>query len=218
MLAETGRHAAQRILGPLAARLPHVNPNALTVAGLGVSCVAGVAFALSDRSPIFFLVAAFCGCVYGTLDALDGILARVHGKETAWGDFLDHSLDRLSALVALGGLALSGHSNDRLVLLLMLGTLFHGFLGTQIEASFHRRVYRGLGIAESIALVIVYSVTAFSIRTLGLPFRFREPLTGHVLSVTDTFILASLPLVALGAIQRFRIARDVARQHEGETK
>jgi hypothetical protein len=33
-----------------------------------------------------------------------------------------------------------------------------------------------------------------------------------VLSVTDTFIIAGLPLVVLGAIQRFRIARELSRE------
>jgi CDP-diacylglycerol--glycerol-3-phosphate 3-phosphatidyltransferase len=211
MLGETGRTLLQKTLGPIAARMPHVNPNVVTVSAFFLSVLAGGVFALTDRSPLYFLLAAGLGCVYGFLDALDGVLARMHGKETPWGDFLDHSLDRLSALFALGGLTLTRHCNDRLVLLLMIGTLFHGYLGTQIEASFHRRIYRGLGIAESIGLVIVYSITAFAVRAAGLPFYFREPVTGRVLSVTDTFIIATLPLVVLGAIQRFRIAREISR-------
>jgi phosphatidylglycerophosphate synthase len=214
MLAETGRSVVQKLLGPVAARLPNLSPNAVTLAALGVALGAGAALALTDQSPYFFLAAAALGTVYGLLDALDGVLARMHGKQSAWGDFLDHSVDRLSALFALGGLTLARHCNDRLGLVLMVGTLFHGFLGTQIQASFRRRVYRGLGIAESIGLVIFYSLTAFAIRELGLPFYFRDPFTGSILSVTDTFILAGLPLIVVGTIQRFAIARDLAREIE----
>ena len=210
MNADSGRLLVQRALSPLAARLTFVSPNALTWTGLGVAVLGGTSFALSDRSPVFFLTAIALGILYGFLDALDGLVARIHKKESAWGDFLDHTFDRLAAIVAIAGLTLARHCNDRLGLVLMLGTLFHGFLGTQIEASFGRRVYQGVGIAESIALVFFYGITAFAIRVLDLPFYFREPLTGIVLSVTDVFILASFPLMVVGSVQRFLIGHDLA--------
>lgn len=206
MLAESGRDLVQRALEPIALRLPNVNPNAITAAGLGVAVLSAFSFYMTDRSPLWFLVAAGLAALYGFLDALDGVIARTHGKSTPWGDFLDHSFDRLSALFALGGLTLTRHLDDRLGLLVMLGTLYHGFLGTQMEASFGGRVYRGIGIAEAIALNIVYSLTSFAIHLLGLPFRFQEPFTGAVLSVTDTFAVFCMPLIVIGTIQRFVIA------------
>jgi phosphatidylglycerophosphate synthase len=211
MLADTGRDLVAQALEPLAARLPNVSPNAVTAAGFVVSILGGTAYYFTDRSPTFFLVAAGLAIAYGFLDAFDGVLARVHCKESPWGDFLDHALDRLSAMVALAGLTLTEHLDDRLGLLLMLGTLYHGFLGTQLEASFGGRVYRGLGIAEALLFNLVYNVTAYAIAVYGLPFWYREPWTGRVLSVSDTFALACFPLLAIGICQRFWIARELAR-------
>ena len=191
-----------------------VNPNALTTAALLVSVVSGAAFYMTDRSANWFLVASGLAFVYGFLDALDGLIARMHNKTSSWGDFLDHSFDRLSAVFALGGLTLTKHLDDRLGLLLIIGTLYHGFLGTQMEASFGIRVYKGFGIAEALGLNIVYSLTAWTIHALGLPFWFREPLTGHVLSVSDTFAIAAYPLIVIGTLQRFWIARQLARDEK----
>ncbi len=215
MLADSGRDLLTRTLGPIAARFPNLNPNVVTGLGFFVSILGGVAFALTDRHPAFFLVAALLGVLYGFLDALDGVLARLHGKTTMWGDFLDHSLDRLSALVALGGLTLTAHLNDVLGLLLMLGTLYQGFLGTQLSASFGSRVYAGVGIAEGVAFALLYGITAFTFHALGQPFYYIDPLYGYRLSVTDTFALCGLPLIVIGTVQRFAIARALARELEG---
>src|SRR5438105_647951 len=122
MFADAGRGLLNRLLGPVALRMPHVSPNTLTAAGLGVAALAGLCFYLAGSHPICFLLAALLGLAYGLFDALDGIVARTHGKETAFGDFLDHTFDRLAAMIALTGLALSGHANPTLVLILMLGT------------------------------------------------------------------------------------------------
>ncbi|HVY63130.1 MAG TPA: CDP-alcohol phosphatidyltransferase family protein [Planctomycetota bacterium] len=220
MLADAGRGLLARTLAPIAARLPNVNPNHLTVLGVAVACAAGYSFYLTDRHPIFFLVAAGLGVLFGFLDALDGAIARAHGKESAWGDFLDHSCDRLSALVALAGLALSQHVSRTLVLLLMLGTLWHGYLGTQMQASFGRRFYRGVGIAEAILFAIVYSLTAYVIHAAGWPFYFtvREPFGGAELrlSVSDAFAVMALPLVVIGTVQRFLLGRALAREQEAQ--
>lgn len=212
MIADAGRDLVTRLLAPIAARLPNVNPNHLTAAGFGVSCAGGVAFAQTDGHPAWFLVAAGLGAVFAAIDALDGAIARAHGKESAWGDFLDHTSDRLAALVALGGLACTAHANRTLALLVMIGTLWHAYLGTQMHASFGARVYRGVGIAESLAFALVYTLTAFTIRATGLPFHFHEPLTGARLSVTDAFALVALPLIVIGTIQRLRICRVLSRE------
>jgi phosphatidylglycerophosphate synthase len=220
MLADTGRDLVARTLGPVAERIPNVHPNAITLAAFTVSIISGFAFYLTDRHPAFFLVTAGLAATYGFLDALDGLVARMHGKATPFGDFLDHALDRLSALIAFGGITLTSHCNDVLGLLIMLGMLYHGFLGTQMEASFGFRVYRGLGIAEAILINIVYSLTCFTILVTGLPFAYDLPILGSTvrLTVTDTFILLALPLIAVGTIQRFLIALDLGRQAAGSPR
>ncbi len=218
MLADVGRDLLHRTLGPLAERLSGVNPNVITLGGFCVSLISGVAFYLTDRHPAFFLVTAGLAITYGLFDAFDGLVARVHSKTSAWGDFLDHTSDRLAGVVVFLGVTATSHCNDVLGFLVALGTLYHGFLGTQMEASFGFRVYRGIGIAEAILVTVVYSLTSFSIHAAGLPFFYELPVLGGGvrLSVTDTFMLCALPLIAIGIVQRFWIARQLARQQPAQ--
>ena len=77
----------------------HVRPNQLTVMGLGVSMVAAHAFSQGR-----FRVAAGLLTVAGLLDFFDGSLARLAGRESAFGAFLDSVVDRYSDLVVLLGI------------------------------------------------------------------------------------------------------------------
>ena len=77
----------------------HVRPNQLTVMGLGVSIVAAHAFSQGR-----FRVAAGLLTVAGLLDFFDGSLARLAGRESAFGAFLDSVVDRYSDLVVLLGI------------------------------------------------------------------------------------------------------------------
>lgn len=218
MLAGAARGFLQRALAPLVARLSRVHPNTMTATGLGLAALAGLALSRTDGDPAWFLAAAALCLAYALADALDGALARAQGIASPLGDFLDHTSDRLAALLALGGLALAEHASDRLLLALMVATLWHGYLGTQIEASFGRRSYGGVGVAESLLAGLVYTLTAWWIRASGLPFTFREPLTGTVLTVTDAFAIAALPLVVMATLQRLAIARALAREAEAAPK
>src|SRR5438128_1644520 len=77
-----GIHAAMR--SPL-------SPNAISAIAFLLNATA--AFCLFER---YFLIAIVFVAVGGVADALDGIVARVQGKESRFGNFLDHCLDRIS--------------------------------------------------------------------------------------------------------------------------
>jgi CDP-diacylglycerol---glycerol-3-phosphate 3-phosphatidyltransferase len=79
----------------------NVRPNQLTVAGLGVSILAGYAFFQGHLR-----LAAALLTVAGLLDFFDGSLARLAGSESAFGAFLDSVMDRYSDLVVLLGIVL----------------------------------------------------------------------------------------------------------------
>ena len=75
-----------------------INPNALTVIGTAVSVGAGAAFAMG-----FFGWGAIGILVGGVFDLIDGVIARKHGIATAFGAFLDSTLDRLADMAILLG-------------------------------------------------------------------------------------------------------------------
>jgi CDP-diacylglycerol--glycerol-3-phosphate 3-phosphatidyltransferase len=96
------RRAAHAVLDPLVSALARlgVRPDHLTVAGLGLSVIASIAFFEGG-----FRFAALLLVFAGICDILDGQLARRRGVVSRFGAFLDSTLDRLSDGVVLAGIA-----------------------------------------------------------------------------------------------------------------
>jgi len=95
-----------RLDGWLEAALPFlfrrpVNPNVLTVIGTLASVGAGAAFATGR-----FGAGAVLILVGGVFDLVDGVIARHHKIATAFGAFLDSTLDRLADMAMLLGVML----------------------------------------------------------------------------------------------------------------
>jgi CDP-diacylglycerol--glycerol-3-phosphate 3-phosphatidyltransferase len=76
-----------------------VTPNTLTVMGFLVSVAAGVLIAKE-----YFLAGGLVVLFAGAFDLLDGPVARVTGKTSKFGGFLDSTLDRLSEAAVLAGI------------------------------------------------------------------------------------------------------------------
>ena len=84
-----------------------VTPNALTAAGVTLCGAAGVLVWLEYREELlFFWLGAIVFVVGSVLDILDGALARLSGKGTEFGAFLDSTTDRVSEGFVLGAIAL----------------------------------------------------------------------------------------------------------------
>src|SRR5262249_11700152 len=98
--ASIGR-AAQRIIDAIVRWLAigHINPNILTVIGVALNVGCGLLFGLG-----WFFYAGIALIVANLFDMLDGQVARLSGRVTRFGGFLDSSLDRLSDMVVFVGL------------------------------------------------------------------------------------------------------------------
>jgi CDP-diacylglycerol---glycerol-3-phosphate 3-phosphatidyltransferase len=98
--ASIGR-AAQRIIDAIVRWLAigHINPNILTVIGVSLNVGCGLLFGLG-----WFFAAGIALIVANLFDMLDGQVARLSGRVTRFGGFLDSSLDRLSDMVIFVGL------------------------------------------------------------------------------------------------------------------
>ncbi|HUP46185.1 MAG TPA: CDP-alcohol phosphatidyltransferase family protein [Thermoanaerobaculia bacterium] len=190
--------------GP-ARRCP-LSPNAITMIALMLNLVAAGALAAGGRHPSFFL-AAIAFLVFGSLaDAFDGIVARVQGKTSRFGDFLDHVADRISdTAVAAAWMIGSGVGH----LLTVIGTamvMLNGYVGTQIEATWRERNYDSLGRGEFVLALIVYPTVSYTLATQGwLGSRFG-PLT-----IPEWMTLLLIAFAVLGLIQRFMTAARLGR-------
>ena len=111
MLKELGQKTAYRVLQPLVSALVrlHVSPNAITTAGLVMNVAAAVVFVVGAEKGVrgdmtFIGWGGLVILVAGLFDMLDGQVARLSGRVTRFGGFLDSSLDRLSDMVVFVGL------------------------------------------------------------------------------------------------------------------
>jgi CDP-diacylglycerol--glycerol-3-phosphate 3-phosphatidyltransferase len=95
-----------------------VTPNALTASGVTLCAAASVLVYFEYRHEIlFFWVGAVVFVVGSLLDILDGALARLSGKGTPFGAFLDSTTDRVSEGFMLGSIALIFHRHGNEVAL-----------------------------------------------------------------------------------------------------
>ncbi len=92
-----------------------VTPNTLTTAGVTLCIVAAVIVPFETRNQLlYYWLGAGVFVVGSVLDILDGALARVGGKTTPFGAFLDSTTDRVGegAMLAAIGLVFANHGND----------------------------------------------------------------------------------------------------------
>ncbi len=98
--ASIGR-GASRIISAMVRWLAYgrINPNYLTVIGVSINIGCGLLFGFGQ-----FFWAGIILIVANLFDMLDGQVARLSGRVTRFGGFLDSSLDRLSDMVIFVGL------------------------------------------------------------------------------------------------------------------
>jgi len=171
------RHLADAVLDPIARRLTNVSPDALSAAALVSAGFAGISFLFRGGWPL--ALGAFFVFLNALLDALDGKVAKITGKASRRGDFLDHVLDRYADVLMLGGLAIGPYVPVWLGLLAIVGVLLTSYMGTQAQAVGPGRDYRGiLGRADRLVILVVAVVLQAgfdpnSIRDLGVePYRY----------------------------------------------
>lgn len=152
---EARRLAARSITGLARTR---VSPNALTASGVLLCAAASVLVYFEYRSELlFFWVGAAVFVVGSILDILDGALARVGGKTTPFGGFLDATTDRVSEGFMLGAIALvfMRHGNE-VALALTVAAVAGSFLVSYTRARAEALGLRGdVGIGSRAERVVV---------------------------------------------------------------
>ena len=138
-----------------------VSPDALTLAGAGVSLLAG--FALSrDHS----FLAGLLLMLAGFFDLIDGVVARQQGVSSAAGAFFDSSIDRLSDLVIFGGIAVArARGADPFGVGLVIWAITASVMTSYTRASAERRLHSlKVGFmerGERFGVLIVGALTGF---------------------------------------------------------
>ncbi len=168
MVLDGHRDKADFALTPVAKKLINVNPNMISWAGLLLALLSGVLLYLSYDHHILLLIGAVIVLVSGYFDALDGKVAKLAGKASKRGDFLDHVFDRYADMFMIGGVALSAWCNPILGALALVGVLLTSYLGTQAQAVGAPRLYAGLlGRADRVVRSTLFPIVQYIMIILG---------------------------------------------------
>jgi phosphatidylglycerophosphate synthase len=165
MALEKGRNLFKNLSEPLVSRLEGVNPATLTWLTLPTGLAAAwlmMEAGEGQEAALMFFGAAVLMATAMALDGLDGNLARATGQVTRWGDYLDHTLDRVLDVVwilALGyNMIWFGHVE--LAWIAAMLTMFGSYLGTQAQAVAGSRNYGGFSRADRMVLTVVALLSA----------------------------------------------------------
>jgi CDP-diacylglycerol---glycerol-3-phosphate 3-phosphatidyltransferase len=202
MLNRFARALFTRLLTPAARGLLAlgISPDAVTLVGtLGV--VVG-ALAFYPRGSFFWGTVVITLFVFS--DTVDGIMARLKGRSSTWGAFLDSTLDRVGDAAVFGGLVLfyATHPGEQWATLMASLALACLVLGQIV--SYARARAEGLGMTASVGVAeradrLVAVLLTTGLVGLGLP------------PVVLSIVLALLAVASLvTVVQRVLVVRRQA--------
>ena len=176
MVLDGQRARVDFALTPVAKKLINVNPNMVSWAGLILALVCGLIFFFSgyylstgeESYKYLLLLGALMTIVSGYFDALDGKIAKLAGKCSPKGDYLDHVFDRYADVFMIGGVAFSAWCDPYLGMFALIGVLLTSYMGTQAQAIGAPRLYAGLlGRADRVVLSTLFPIIQFVMIAVG---------------------------------------------------
>ncbi len=168
MISARFNHIFDKPLTPVAKRIS-VNPNVITVIGFLITTIAAIAIPYSLKLGGVLII---CG---GFFDMFDGIIARVTGKVTDFGAFLDSVLDRYSDSFLLAGFLwffLKNGSASGVLLSLgtMIGTLVISYTKARAEG-LGRNCHTGImERPERVILMAFAALTGWALSIMWILF------------------------------------------------
>jgi len=175
MLNRFARAFFTRLLTPVARGLLRlrVSPDAVTIVGtLGV-CIGALTFYPRGE----FLVGTLVITAFVFSDNVDGIMARLSGRQGSWGAFLDSVLDRFGDAAIFTGLALwfAGGGDDLRMASLCLACLVLGAVVSYAKARAEGLGYTAnVGSAERADRLVAVLVTTRLVGWFDLPIVVLE--------------------------------------------
>jgi len=194
------RERLSRWFSPLARGCP-LSPNTITILALLLN-VAAAALLARRWFPMAIVLIVFAGLA----DAFDGIVARVQGKETRFGDFLDHFADRVSDTLLTAGWAVGSGVRESLVVAAVIVTMLNGYVGTQIEATFRERNYESIGRGEFVLALIIFPLVSYILFRNGW-----DSMRGGGLTIAEWLAVVLIAFAILAIGQRLALARRLER-------
>ncbi|NJD99696.1 CDP-alcohol phosphatidyltransferase family protein [Thermococcus sp. LS1] len=130
-----------------------VTPNQITFVGLLISLIGAYFFYRGEQ-----VIAALVLLFGSLIDALDGTLARMTGKTSRFGAFLDSTFDRISDGAVLFGIALGNLVDWRIAFIAFMGSYLVSYERCRAELAGSGTL--AVGIAERAERLLILIITA----------------------------------------------------------
>ena len=170
MLDKYTRVYFTRIITPIARGLLRVGltPDAVTIIGTAGVVVGSLAF--FPRGELLWGTLFITAFVFS--DNIDGVMARLSGRQSKWGAFLDSVLDRVGDAAIFGGLAMwfAGDGDNLRMTALLIACLAFGAVVSYARAKAESiGLTAGGGIAERADRLVAVLVTTGFVGAFDLP-------------------------------------------------
>ena len=149
-----------KAIQPIVLKMGDLDPSVLTWTSLLISIIGFYILSMAEMNTngsIMIIITVILVLLAGVLDALDGALARHQGTDGPYGDFLDHTIDRIvdvGLLVAIG-MNVAFVSNMSAGLIAGLLTLLGSYMGTQAQSVGLDRIYGGFSRADRMIITLL---------------------------------------------------------------
>mgnify|MGYP006178753733 FL=1 len=212
MVLETQRTLWEKCSRPIINKMDNVDPVVLTWLTLPTGLGAAALLLTADRTAqggLMLVGAWILMSISMILDGLDGTLARARQKTTRWGDYLDHTLDRVLDVAWVVAMGYNVHwvNNPELGWFAAMTMMFGSYLGTQAQAAAGSRNYGGFSRADRMMLTWLAIINTALMAFMG----WSDPAVWFGLGVNPLSLMVLI--TGLGGIYtyalRFRQARSV---------
>lgn len=135
-----------------------LTPNLASTLGILAGVLSAFLYGSPQYLPYNLILASFLLLVSGFFDALDGVIARLYGRVTVFGGFLDSVLDRYADALILVGIVVGGFADPFWGFLALMGSLLVSYSRARSEAAGVKM--ETVGLAERAERIIIIFVTS----------------------------------------------------------
>ncbi len=129
-----------------------VTPNQITVLGLLISLTGAYFFYRGEQ-----VIAALILLFGSLIDALDGTLARLTGKTSRFGAFLDSTFDRISDGAVFLGIALGNLADWRVAFIAFMGSYLVSYERCRAELAGSGKLAVGIAERAERLLILIFA-------------------------------------------------------------
>ena len=128
-------------------------PNRVSILGIFFAFLSSMFYSSWKSDQSYLLFASVALLLSGFCDSLDGTMARLHGRTTVFGGFLDSVLDRYADGIVIAGIIIGGLCELFWGLAALLGSLLVSYVRAKSEAN--NVMMESIGVAERAERLVI---------------------------------------------------------------